>query len=140
MRLTCCSESATVQADHMVCCFTDNQEWTHCRSSCRRPAAAVPLGRYSSKILGCSHTGAHSHAPQCYTGPCLQAHRLQTHNIKQHLSRHTQTQRTLKTTGLLHYHRFILKSFVYLDSTSEHMAAAGFKKCFVFFLYLNPAI
>ena len=50
------------------------REWTHCRSSCRPPAAAAPLDRHSSKIQECWHTGAHSRAPRCCTGPCLQTH------------------------------------------------------------------
>lgn len=50
----------------------DLSGWTYCRSSCRPPAAVVPQDRCSNKILECSHTGAHSHAPLCYTGPCLQ--------------------------------------------------------------------
>ena len=48
------------------------RESTHCRSSCRPPAAADPPDRCSNKIQACSHTGAHSRAPPCYTGPCLQ--------------------------------------------------------------------
>lgn len=56
-------------------------ELTYCRSSCRRPAAVVPQDRHSSKILECWHTGAHSHAPLCYTGSCLQKQFIYTLHI-----------------------------------------------------------
>lgn len=57
------------------------RESTHCRSSCRPPAAVDPPDRCSNKIQECSHTGAHSRAPPCYTGPCLQTQSVNTDYI-----------------------------------------------------------
>lgn len=45
--------------------------YTYFCSLCHPPPVAVPQDRCSSRILVCWHTGAHSHAPLCYTGQDL---------------------------------------------------------------------
>lgn len=71
--------------DQMFLYHMDGFSNTHCRSSCRRPAEVDPQDRCSSKTLVCSHTGAHSRAPLCYTCPYLQIHNNK-HQISDHIS------------------------------------------------------